>query len=329
MNETRPDVTVSIVNTNNRDLLQACLESLFAQTGDALRMEVYVVDNVCTDGSKEMVQARFPSVKLICNVEREGFGANHNKVLRVAKGRYSLVLNEDTVILDRAIEKMVAFADEHPEAGIVGPKTLNPDGSLQDTCVRFPTLSLYARYIFLQRFSGYCIGAYGAEIHDTAADVEWLRGSCLLVRDTALEKVGLLDERFFIFYEETDWCYRMRQAGWRNVLCPTAQIIHIGKQTVTKGKTTNITMTAQSTLSEYLYFDKHLPRIQSLAWRSIMLAYLPLRLAKAYIPTGGTSEAQRQWQQKVVKHMLWLTTRSPRCLVELGKKPGGITSPTK
>ena len=324
MNETRPDVTVSIVNTNNRDLLQACLESLFAQTGDALRMEVYVVDNVCTDGSKEMVQARFPSVQLICNVEREGFGANHNKVLRVARGRYSLVLNEDTVILERAVERMVAFADEHPEAGIVGPKTLNPDGSLQDTCVFFPTPTRYFKHLFFQRYVNHCINAYSDETHDSVADVEWLRGSCLLVRDTALEKVGLLDEKFFIFYEETDWCYRMRQAGWRNMFCPTAQIIHIGKQTVTKGKTTNITMTAQSTLSEYLYFDKHLPRIQSLAWRGFMLAYLPLRLVKTCIPRSGSNPAQRQWQQKLLKHLLWLTTRSPRELIEIGRAPGGI-----
>ncbi|HZO87533.1 MAG TPA: glycosyltransferase family 2 protein [Chthonomonadaceae bacterium] len=324
MEARRPDVTVSIVNTNNCALLEKCLESLFEQTSPALSMEVYLVDNVSTDGSREMVRARFPAVRLIGNERREGFGANHNKVLRVGRGRYFLVLNEDTVILDRAIEKLVAFADRHPEAGIVGPKTFNPDGTLQDTCVRFPTLLRQLRHILFQRYADYCVLSYPPAIHDTAADVEWLRGSCLLVRREALEQVGLLDERFFIFYEEVDWCYRMRQAGWRNLLCPEAHIIHIGKQTVQRGGTGGIAMAAQMTLSEYLYFDKHYPRVAGPAWRLLMLLYLPLRLLKTYLPLARRTPEEQRWQRRVLRHLFWLTTRPPRQLIEIGKAPGGV-----
>src|SRR6266851_9998007 len=155
-----PDLTVSLVNTNNRELLEACLESLFAQAGCGLDTEIYVVDNVSTDGSAQMVAERFPSVKLICNSKREGFGANHNKVLRIGTGRYFLVLNEDTVILEGALDRLVRFADEHPEAGVVGPRVLNPDGSLQDSCGHFPTFFREIRHTLVQRFTDYCLDAY-------------------------------------------------------------------------------------------------------------------------------------------------------------------------
>jgi len=323
MTAEQPDVTISIVNTNNRKLLEPCLESIYATNTGRYRFEVTVVDNVSTDGSVEMIRDRFPEVSVIRNERREGFGANHNKVLRIGKGRYFLVLNEDTVMLNDAIEKMVAFADEHPESGMVGPKTYNPDGTLQDTCVHFPTIGSQLKHVFFQRFSQYSVIAYPPEIHDTVADVEWLRGSCMLVRREAMDQVGMLDERFFIFYEEVDWCYRMRKGGWRNLLCPEAHMIHVGKQTVSQ-PSTNLAMAAQMHLSELLYFDKHYPQFGGPFWRCFLVGYLVLRLAKTRVIGYGSTAAEREFYMRLLRHLLSLTLSSPSRLREIGQFPGGI-----
>ena len=195
MSQNIPDIAVSLVNTNNRKLLEPCLESLYAQATGNFSMVVYLVDNVSTDGSVEMVRAKYPDIKLTVNDRREGFGANHNKNLRVAQARYYLVLNEDTVILDHAVDRMAEFADNNPRAGIIGPKTFNPDMSLQQTCVHFPTPQTQLQQMFITRKSDFSNDAYSDASHDTVQSVDWLRGSCLLVRDEALRSVGMLDER--------------------------------------------------------------------------------------------------------------------------------------
>ena len=220
---------------------------------------------------------------------------------------------------------MIACADAHPKAGMVGPKTFNPDGSLQDTCVRFPTVGMLLKQIFFQRFSDYCVISYPPSVHDTEADVEWLRGSAMLVRREALEQVGMLDERFFIFYEEVDWCYRMRQAGWRNLLCPHAHMTHIGKQTVSG--TGNLAMDAQMFLSELLYFDKHYPLGAGPALRVFHTFYICLRMLKTWMPGAREQAADRPYRRELYKHLLRLTLNSPRRLVEMGKFPGGFVRP--
>lgn len=336
MSQEVPDIVVSLVNTNNRKLLEPCLESLYKEHTGTYSMEVWLVDNVSTDGSVEMVQAKYPQVKLIVNTKREGFGANHNKVLRAAKGRYYLVLNEDTVILDHAVDKLVAFADNSPKAGIVGPKTFNPDMTLQQTCVHFPVPSTQLKQMFFTRTSDFSNNAYSDASHDTVQSVDWLRGSCLLVRDEALRSVGMLDERFFIFYEEVDWCHRMVKAGWANVHCPDAKIIHVSRQTVsnqpdkqqapTTPKPTgpkSIAMTAQMNLSEQLYYDKHYPGLTATGWRLFNRIYLPLRLLKTKVKKSGSPE-EIDFMQRLVRHLIYLNKLSPEKLIEVGKYPGGI-----
>jgi len=224
-----PDLSVIIVNWNVRDLLRRCLHSILASL-PACQLEIIVVDNGSTDGSPEMVRTEFPQVHLMANPDNRGFTAANNQGLAVARGRYVLLLNPDTEVVGDALETLVAFADAHPDVGVVGPQLLNPDGTVQSSRRRFPTLAtallestwlqpyaprrLLARYYVLDRPD------------DEVQDVDWVTGAALMARREAVEQVGPLDEGFFMYSEELDWCRRFRAAGWRVVYLPTARIIH-------------------------------------------------------------------------------------------------------
>jgi len=224
-----PDLSVIIVNWNVRDLLRRCLHSILANL-PACQLEIIVVDNGSTDGSPEMVRTEFPQVHLMANPDNRGFTAANNQGLAVARGRYVLLLNPDTEVVGDALETLVAFADAHPDVGVVGPQLLNPDGTVQSSRRRFPTLAtallestwlqpyaprrLLARYYVLDRPD------------DEVQDVDWVTGAALMARREAVEQVGPLDEGFFMYSEELDWCRRFRAAGWRVIYLPTARIIH-------------------------------------------------------------------------------------------------------
>lgn len=226
-----PDLSILVVNWNVRDLLRRCLQSILANL-PACQLEIIVVDNGSTDGSVEMVRTEFPQVHLIANPDNRGFPAANNQGLAVARGRYVLLLNPDTEVVGNALETMVAFADAHPDVGVVGPMLLNPDGTVQSSRRRFPTLltavfestwlqpyaprRLLARYYVLDRPD------------DEVQDVDWVTGAALMARREAIEQVGPLDEGFFMYSEELDWCRRFRKAGWRVVYLPTARVIHYG-----------------------------------------------------------------------------------------------------
>lgn len=226
-----PDLSILVVNWNVRDLLRRCLQSILANL-PACQLEIIVVDNGSTDGSVEMVRTEFPQVHLIANPDNRGFPVANNQGLAVARGRYVLLLNPDTEVVGNALETMVAFADAHPDVGVVGPMLLNPDGTVQSSRRRFPTLltavfestwlqpyaprRLLARYYVLDRPD------------DEVQDVDWVTGAALMARREAIEQVGPLDEGFFMYSEELDWCRRFREAGWRVVYLPTARVIHYG-----------------------------------------------------------------------------------------------------
>ncbi len=225
-----PDLSIIIVNWNVRELLRRCLASIYAGLGD-LEVEVIVVDNASTDGSVDAVRAEFPLVRLIANADNVGFTVGNNQGLRQSRGRYVLLLNPDTEVVGDALTTMVAYMDAHPDVGALGPQLLWPDGRVQSSRRRFPTMATaflestilqqwfprhpaLARYYVLDRAD------------DETQDVDWVTGACLLARREAIEQVGLLDEGFFMYSEELDWCYRCRRAGWRVVYLPAAQVIH-------------------------------------------------------------------------------------------------------
>ena len=263
------DLTISIINTNNRDLLRECLRSLFEGTQHT-SIEVYVVDNVCTDGSAEMVEQEFPQVRLIRNSRRLRFCANHNQVLGQGQGRYLLILNEDTVIPSGAFDELVTFMDGCEDAGAAGVTVLNADGTLQYAYAQFPTLfsSLILMLSLDRHLRGGHYPFFPLPRDGQPRVVDWTNGACLLVRREAMEQIGLLDEEFLIYAEETDWCYRINAAGWRVYYVPAVAIYHYQGQATSQARSRRRFRINRSNL---LFFSKHYGWWLTLALRLMLM----------------------------------------------------------
>ena len=225
------DLSVVIPSYNTRRLLEQVLRTVVQASGD-LKVEIFVVDNASHDGSPEMIEENFPGVELIKNDNNLGFAGANNLAFRQARGRHVLLLNSDTLVRPETLRTLVEFLDAHPEAGAAGCKILNPDGTFQHDCRRgFPTpmaaiykLSGLSRlFPNNPRFARYNLTYLEP---DALSEVDALSGSCMMVRREVLEQVGFLDEAYFMYGEDLDWCYRMRQAGWRIYYVPTTTIIH-------------------------------------------------------------------------------------------------------
>lgn len=228
------DLSIIIVSRNTGEMLRRCLASLSAGTG-GLACEVVVVDNASRDGSPEVVRTEFPRALLIANDTNAGFGRACNQGMARTTGEYILLLNADTQVVGTAIPTMVAFMRAHAEVGALGCRLLNADGSFQASCRRFPTLrtevwertGLSRLFPRSPLFAAYRMA--GADFGQ-AQEVDQLMGACLLLRRAALEAVGPMDEGFFLYYEEVDLCFRLKQAGWKIYYLPEAQVIHHGGQ---------------------------------------------------------------------------------------------------
>lgn len=220
------DVSVVIVSLNTRDLLAACLRSVFASAGVAF--EVFVVDNGSTDHSALMVARDFPTVHLICNPDNRGFAAANNVAIWNAVGRYVLLLNPDTEIEPDTLMQMASFMDSHSDAGICGPCIDFPDGRFQSCGYRFPTLwSEIRQSKNLDRIVRAMVGVDPPQmLQATPFPTDWVDGACLLIRRQAISDVGLLDEQYFLYAEELDWCFRVKKAGWGIFALPAVGIIH-------------------------------------------------------------------------------------------------------
>lgn len=248
-------IGVIIVSFNTRALLSECLTSLRACT---LPLRVVVVDNGSQDGSSDLVRAQFPEMMLIEPGENLGFARANNLALRFVLGvgsqgpgvgefaeltpghrtptpSYILLLNPDTVVQPGAIETMVGFLEHHPRVGMVGPRLLNPDGSLQHAAFRFPTLAMTALDLFPpgevlpgRLYGSWWHGRYSQEHGDMPFAIDHPLGACMLVRREVVEQIGGMDEAFFMYAEEVDWCIRIRQASWAIFQVPTAKVIHVG-----------------------------------------------------------------------------------------------------
>lgn len=233
-----PILSISIPTWNRRDLVLACLGSIFS-CGDPVDLEVIVVDNGSSDGTADRVAAEFPQVRLIRNGENLGFAKANNQAFSIARGRYFLLLNSDTQILPGAFSTLVSYLENHPKTGAVGPQLLNPDGSVQPSrYVRFPSLltslltnsflSLVLDQLFPSRDYPGRFLAPSQPIPEQPREYPHLIGACLLFRSDLYQSLGMLDERFFIFREETDLCRRIRDAGWTIAYVPRAQMTHLG-----------------------------------------------------------------------------------------------------
>lgn len=225
-----PDVSVVIVNWNTRDMLRDCLRSVYEQTRD-IAFEVIVVDNASKDGSTAMVRAEYPQTVVIENRENRGFASANNQAMASCRGRYVLLLNPDTIVLDGAVQKTVVYADAHPDAGIVGCQVWENESVIQQTCARFPSVwSTFVQAVGLYRLFPWSCWVGRERLpdwnRDTEREVDVVSGMYMLVRREAIEAVGMMDEDYFVYAEETDWCWRFWKAGWRCVFTPVARIIH-------------------------------------------------------------------------------------------------------
>ena len=260
-------LTVSIVTANNRKLICDCLESIYA-TLEGLSCEVFVVINASRDDSETVIRERFPMTNLIVNQERRGFTYNHNQVMRRAGGKYVLILNDDTLMRPGALRKMVDFMDRSPGTGLLGPRILNPDLSLQWSAGRGITHKYeYFTAAVLKNILPFLIRE--RHYHQTL-EVSWLTGACLLARAEALEKVGLFDENIVIYFEDGDLCYRMIRAGWKVVFYPDAEIIHYLGQTRRQHLARDLEIIFQSGC---YFFDKHYSFPSAMVIRGFMLLW--------------------------------------------------------
>jgi GT2 family glycosyltransferase len=249
-----PDITVCILSWNAKGYLERCLNSLLhpedsdvqealeraglagvQDAAESVSVDLLVVDNGSIDYSADMVETRFPEARLIRTHRNLGFAAGNNVGFHASEARYFLLLNSDTVVPRGMLTRLVQYADATPRAAFVGPKVVNPDGSLQYSCRRFPNLlAALLRNTPLARFAKDSAAVRDYLMtdwrHDEPRDVDWLSGCCLLVRREAAEQIGLLDETFFMYCEDMDWCYRAKDAGWTSVYYPGAHVVHeIGK----------------------------------------------------------------------------------------------------
>jgi GT2 family glycosyltransferase len=265
------DISIVIVNWNTCDLLRQCLQSV-CRTVREIAFEVIVVDNGSTDGSVSMLEAEFPGVRTIANRENRGFAAANNQALRIMSGRYALLLNSDAVLTEDAMEG-------RPEAAMAFGQLLNADGSKQNSIAAFPTLwTLLANTSLLEYLfpSRYPSKRYP---HPGPIEIESGIGACLLVRKTEVDAVGMLDERYFFFFEETDWAFQMRRAGWKIYHVPAARIVHFQGQSIGR----NIRSRIAFYRSRYQFFRKWRGDPYNIAVRIVV----PLRLAVDWFLTSA------------------------------------------
>lgn len=281
-----PRVSVVVVAYNGLPWIERCLESI----GD--EHELIVVDHGSTDGTLDLVRDRFPLARIVEQPNR-GMGGGNNAGMRVATGRYHLLLNSDAWPLAGAVERLADFADEHPQAAVVGPRLRNLDGSLQRSVRAFPTLwRLATEYLFLRKLApktDALNALYGGGFdHESVREADWLFGACLLVRREAADAVGLFDEDFFMFSEEVDWCYRFRRAGWEVLFFPGAEVIHVG------GASHGGRMYRENVRGHLRFFAKHHGLREAERARRLLL--LGVRVRARLFPRGrreAYAEAER------------------------------------
>lgn len=227
-------LSIIILAYNSKNLLKYCLKSI-KEADLSIDHEIIAADSASTDSTAEMMREKYPEIKLIIAPRNRGYAAGNNFGIRASSGEYVMILNPDIVVKKGEIEKMIKFMAEHAEIGMLGPKLINVDGSLQYSCRRFPKwwTPLARRTIFgktkkgLREIQRFLMHDYD---HQEGREVDWLFGAALLVRRQALEEAGLLDERFFMYFEDTDWCRRFWQKGWKVYYFPGAEFIHYYRQ---------------------------------------------------------------------------------------------------
>jgi len=263
------DVSVIIVNWNTKELLQNCLNSIY-QTIHDLTFEIIVVDNASSDGSLDMLRQDFPEVIRIGNRKNRGFGAANNQAFAVMKGKYALLLNTDALLTPGAVKRLWTFSEANSDAAIVCGQLLNADGSKQNSIASFPSLLTLSantsllEYLFPRKFPSKRFE------HSGPIEVDSAIGACMMIRKEALDEVGVFDERYFFFFEETDLAYAMHKAGWKTYHIPDAFIYHLQGQSIGG----NVRSRIEFYRSRYKFFSKWHSRSDYLAARALIFGRL-------------------------------------------------------
>jgi GT2 family glycosyltransferase len=296
------DISVVIVGWNAKHYLELCLGSL-AEAPPRRSMEILVVDNASADGSAEMIETRFPHVKLIRSAENLGFAKGNNVAIRQCQGRYIALVNPDVLVFPGCLDALADFLDQHPKVGNVGPRVLNPDLTMQSTCRRFPALwnnfcsaaGLASAFKRSRFFAGEHMFYF---LHDRTLAVDVLVGCFSMIRRETFDAVGLLDEDLFMYGDDVDWCRRCWNAGWEVVFYPGARAIH------DRGKITApypVRFAVAQQRSVIHYWKKHHSAFGVLGIRGIMLSHHLLRYAFAVV--SGLAHSQRRAKSEVTKQV--------------------------
>ncbi len=249
-------ISIIILNWNTKNLLKKCLRSIDEIKDKEYDIEVIVVDNASTDGSPEMVAKEFSQAVLIKNKKNPGYGAGNNQGMRKAKGDFFLILNPDTIIKDKAPVKMAQFLNQHPEVGVVGCKLLNQDGSDQPSFGPFPNLFIAAVMLFAEHWLG---GHLVRRSSNKVKETDWVMGAALMLKKEVFKKVGPMDEKIFMYVDETEWCYRIKKAAYKVMFYPGARIVHLGGASSPTGRKDPILNIYRGLI---YFYKKHYPRWQ-------------------------------------------------------------------
>jgi GT2 family glycosyltransferase len=297
------DLSIIIVNWNTKEFLLPCVRSIF-ENQQRMGWEIVVVENGSQDGSADEIKKTFPFVHIIENERNLGFAKAVNQGLQKASGRYALLLNPDTQVKDGAIERLVSFMDSNSDVGVAGAQLLNSNGSKQNSIANFPSLATellnksLLRWLFPKKFPG------KERRYSGPVEVDSVIGACMMVRRDALDQVGLLDEDYFLFLEETDWCYRMKRAGWKIYHVPDAEVYHFqGKSAEKEKKRARV----EYFRSRYHFFKKNRGDFHWL----ILLIGVVIKLIVETILMGVASLftlfAVKKWRKKLSQYayLLW------------------------
>ena len=301
------DLSIIIVNRNTKKLLLDCLSSIY-RTVPPLSFEAFVVDNASTDNSVEAVKSAFPGVICVENDKNLGFARANNQALSLSKGRYAALLNTDTVLTEGALDTIVKFMDANSQAAICGGQLLNEDGSLQNSIANIPTLATellnksLLKLLFPKKYPG------KKSRFEKPTEVESIIGACMVVSRKAIDKAGMLDEAFFFFFEETDWCLAMKKAGFRIFFIPQARIYHLQGQTAKKNLAAS---RVEYWRSRYIFFRKRYSTLSNV----ILYAGLLLRLLVSIalqIPACALSAKTRTKLSVNLNLLIWHIMGRPR-----------------
>ena len=290
-----PDLSIVLVCWDNKDYLEPCLRSLYVG-GMRSRFDVVAVDNGSTDGSQGLLREQFSDVKIIQNDHNVGLGKASNQGIEATRGRYVLLLNNDTLVNGASLDAMVEYLDNNPNTAAVGGQLLNSDGSVQSCYNNFP--SLHEEFLIATRLGERLWPGYPAIVKDNQVRaVDWMGSACLMLRRAALDQVGLLDEEYFIYGDEADIQYRLRKAGWDIHYLPQATTIHYGGRSMNRWSRRRMVYRGK-----LLFFRKNYGSLQTVAL-CLMLGFLSL--FKIVIWGAALSSPRRRERAKKSSALMW------------------------